>query len=110
LTVEEAIDSTLAGPLMVKGFIVADGCGAVWLCTAVAEPFPPQCGEPTLKVEGLDLDAVDGSRRVDGDPRVLRRVIALQGARLVYYPRLGSSKGHRVGEDILSGDPGTRAV
>jgi hypothetical protein len=32
--------------------------GDVRLCSALAESFPPQCGGPSLLVEGLDLDTV----------------------------------------------------
>ena len=32
----------------------------VRLCSALAESYPPQCGGPSLKVEGLDLSTVEG--------------------------------------------------
>ena len=59
LSIQEAIDSALAGPLMVKGFVVADGQGSVQLCSALLESYPPQCGEPSLRVQGLALESVD---------------------------------------------------
>ena len=49
LSVREAIDSELDGPLMVKGFVVQTG-DEVRLCSALAESFPPQCGEPSLRI------------------------------------------------------------
>ena len=67
LSVQEAIDSTLEGPLMVKGFVVADGSGSVQLCTTLAESFPPQCGDPSLEIEGLDLATVEGLQRDEAD-------------------------------------------
>ena len=60
LTIEEAIASTLEGPLMVKGYLVAPEGGPVRLCSALLESYPPQCGEPSLVVEGLDLATVEG--------------------------------------------------
>ena len=30
------------------------------LCSALLESYPPQCGEPSLVVEGLDLATVAG--------------------------------------------------
>jgi predicted small lipoprotein YifL len=60
LSVQEAIDSTLEGPLAVKGYIVAPEGEPVRLCTALLESYPPQCGEPSLVVEGLDLSTVEG--------------------------------------------------
>jgi len=65
LTVDEALASTLEGPLMVAGFLVAAG-DEVRLCSALAESFPPQCGGSSLLVEGLDLAAVEGLQ-TEGD-------------------------------------------
>ena len=60
LAIEEAIASTLEGPLMVKGYLVAPEGGPVRLCSALLESYPPQCGDPSLVVEGLDLATVEG--------------------------------------------------
>jgi hypothetical protein len=68
LSIQEAINSTLAGPLMVKGFVVAHGQGAVQLCSALAESYPPQCGGPALEVIGLDLATVEGLSRDETSP------------------------------------------
>ena len=65
LTVNEALASTLDGPLMVAGFLVATGDEAR-LCSALAESFPPQCGGSSLLVEGLDLATVEGLQ-TEGD-------------------------------------------
>lgn len=63
LSVEEALASTLAGPLLVQGFIVARDGEPVRLCDLLAESYPPQCGGASLVVEGLDLDTVEGLTR-----------------------------------------------
>jgi hypothetical protein len=68
LSIQEAIHSTLAGPLIVKGFVVANGQGAVQLCSALAESYPPQCGGPSLEVIGLDLATVEGLSRDETSP------------------------------------------
>lgn len=47
LTVSEVIASDLEGPLQVKGYVI-DGR----LCEAILESEPPQCGEPSLRIEG----------------------------------------------------------
>jgi hypothetical protein len=65
LTIEEAIASTLEGPLMVKGFLVAPDGEPIRLCSALLESYPPQCGEPSLVVEGLDLESVEGLTRAE---------------------------------------------
>ena len=65
LTVEEAIASTLEGPLMVAGYLVATG-DDVRLCSALAESYPPQCGGASLVVEGLDPAGVEGLKSEGG--------------------------------------------
>jgi hypothetical protein len=36
------------------GFVIADGAGTR-MCAAVLESYPPQCGEPSVALEGFDL-------------------------------------------------------
>lgn len=55
LTVEDAIDDSVTGVVAVKGHLLDDGTG-LKLCGALAESFPPQCGGPSLTVEGFDFD------------------------------------------------------
>ena len=57
--VEDALRSTSQEPLLVRGAVVATR-EEVRLCSALAESYPPQCGGPSLKVEGLDLSTVEG--------------------------------------------------
>ena len=59
ISVSDALASDLPGPLLVNGFIVARGDN-VRLCSALAESFPPQCAQESLKVDGLDLASVEG--------------------------------------------------
>lgn len=51
LSVGEAIASDLDGPLMVRGYLI-ERDGELRLCEAILESSPPQCGEPSLRVEG----------------------------------------------------------
>ena len=51
LSIQEAIDSDLDGPLMVRGYLI-ERDGELRLCEAILESSPPQCGEPSLRVEG----------------------------------------------------------
>lgn len=64
LSVEEATASDVPGPLMVTGFLVAEG-DEILLCDVLLESFPPQCGGASLVVEGLDLGAYE--TRSEGD-------------------------------------------
>jgi hypothetical protein len=51
LSVAEAIGSGLEGPLLVRGVLV-ERDGKLRLCSAILESHPPQCGEPSLAIEG----------------------------------------------------------
>ena len=59
LTVREAIDSDLEGPLLVRGAVVAVQGQDIRLCDALAESFPPQCGGDSVVVKGLDLGTLE---------------------------------------------------
>lgn len=58
VSIAEALASDSDDPLLVEGALVAVGGEPARLCSALAESFPPQCGEPSLVVEGLSLSAV----------------------------------------------------
>ena len=51
LSIREAIDSDLDGPLMVRGYLI-ERDGELRLCDGILESYPPQCGDPSLRVEG----------------------------------------------------------
>ena len=71
LTVEEAIASTLDGPLLVRGYYVSDG-SVVRLCSALAESHPPQCGGASLRLEPklmLDADELETAEGVTWSER-----------------------------------------
>jgi hypothetical protein len=59
ISVAEARRSRLDGPLLVRGYVLAEGSN-VRLCDALLESFPPQCGAPSLEVRGFDLAALPG--------------------------------------------------
>jgi hypothetical protein len=65
LTIREALESDVEGPLLVRGALHAQG-GDVRLCEALAESYPPQCGGPSLRVEGLSLSDVEGVQTTQG--------------------------------------------
>lgn len=54
ISIEEALTSTAAEPLLVNGALFVDPDGSAWLCSAMAESFPPQCGGSRLEVRGLE--------------------------------------------------------
>lgn len=65
LTVSEALASDLEGPLTVVGLLLDDG-SSIRLCEVSLESYPPQCGEPSLDVEGVTVAELDGAQR-EGD-------------------------------------------
>lgn len=65
LTVSEALASDLDGPLTVTGVLIQRD-GELRLCETVAEPFPPQCGDPNMIVTGVDLAGLEGAQNEQG--------------------------------------------
>ena len=66
LTPEEARDAS--GEVTVEGALIALEGEPVRMCSAILESYPPQCGQPSLEVRGLDLDSLDlSSTRPDDD-------------------------------------------
>jgi hypothetical protein len=51
LSVGEAVARGRGGPLLVRGYLI-ERDGVLRLCDAILESYPPQCGEPSLRVEG----------------------------------------------------------
>lgn len=58
LSVSEAIASDVAGPLAVRGYVIARE-DEYRLCEAILESDPPQCGEPSLRIEGPPRDELE---------------------------------------------------
>ncbi len=53
VSVVQALSEGGSDPIAVTGFFISDGSGA-WLCEAVAESYPPQCGGERLSVTNPD--------------------------------------------------------
>ena len=66
LTVEEALSSSVEGPLLVEGFYLHEQGGPPRLCAVSLESYPPQCGEPALVVNGLQESEIEGLTREGG--------------------------------------------
>ncbi len=64
LTGEEVLRAD-DGRLTVRGTLFADARD-VRLCSAILESHPPQCGEPSLRVRGLDLVGVSNMEQAKG--------------------------------------------
>jgi hypothetical protein len=71
LTPAEAADAS--GEVTVEGVLIAIEGDPVRMCSAILESYPPQCGQPSLEIRGLDLDSLDlGSTRPDDDVTAAR--------------------------------------
>ena len=57
LSVGEAVSNDIDGGFAIRGFYLDDASGT-WLCDALAESFPPQCGGDRIPFDnsaGIDL-------------------------------------------------------
>ncbi len=66
LTVSEALESNLDEPLLVQGLFIQEGDGQPRLCEVALESLPPQCGEPSLLVNGAVPEDFDGAKSSAG--------------------------------------------
>jgi hypothetical protein len=62
-----------SGEVTVEGALIAIEGEPVRLCSAILESYPPQCGEPSIEVRGLDLDTLDLSETRPGEDVVAAR-------------------------------------
>ena len=61
LTIADAMVTAAQGPLLVTGYLI-ERDGELRLCSAILESYPPQCGEPSLEVQGDVDDDLIGER------------------------------------------------
>lgn len=66
LSVQDALVSELDGPLLVRGYLI-ERDGELRLCDAILESSPPQCGEPSLRVESETLTPSEERASVLGE-------------------------------------------
>jgi hypothetical protein len=65
ISVADAINSKLDGPLLVNGFLFTKG-GVVWLCTSLPREEYPTCGEPSVRLLGLDPATAESVEFLEG--------------------------------------------
>ena len=58
-SIEAAIAAAQTEPTLVNGILFKDLDGTIWLCSALLESSPPQCGEPRLLVVNFPPDTAD---------------------------------------------------
>ena len=64
MSVQEAVLVELDAPTLVTGYLIESG-GTLKLCESLQESSPPGCGEPSLTIEGSDLDDEPRGELVD---------------------------------------------
>lgn len=79
ITVEQLVARSADTPIAVQGLLHIDH-GTARLCAAILESFPPQCGEPSVEVIGLDPSAVAGTTTAQGVTWKEGTVLTLQRA------------------------------
>jgi hypothetical protein len=65
ITVEQLLARSADTPIAVQGLLHADQ-GSTRLCATILESYPPQCGQPSVELVGLDLSAVEGATTAEG--------------------------------------------
>jgi hypothetical protein len=65
VAIEEVAEADVDVAVRVRGpvFLVD---GTTRICSAILESFPPQCGEPSLVVEGWDIDSDERAQTEGG--------------------------------------------
>jgi hypothetical protein len=77
LTIAQALESELDGPLLVRGWLIAVG-DEVRLCAEIAESNPPECAGASLRIEDVDVGAL-GDLEQANDVSWSREVMKLLG-------------------------------
>jgi hypothetical protein len=65
ITVEQLLARSSDAPVAVRGLLHVDQ-GTARLCAAILESYPPQCGEPSAELVGLDVSTVEGTTTAQG--------------------------------------------
>jgi len=65
ITVGQLVARSADTPVAVQGLLHLDR-GVARMCAAILESYPPQCGEPSVELVGLDLAAVEGTTTAGG--------------------------------------------
>ena len=65
LTIDEALETDAEPPLLVRGYVVGRG-DELRVCSLLRESHPPQCGGPTLALEGFSESDIGDLRRAEG--------------------------------------------
>lgn len=71
------MDGEVSGEVDVLGFVVVDHEGTRF-CSVLMESFPPQCGAPSVDLEGLDPAALE--LQSEGETRWSDGVVVLRGS------------------------------
>ncbi len=68
VSVSAAVALGGSGTLVVRGYLI-ERDGVLRLCDAILESYPPQCGEPSLRVEGPSPAASERRVSLRGEVR-----------------------------------------
>lgn len=65
ITLEQLVERSADTPVAVRGILHVEG-RLVRLCASIRESYPPQCGDPSVELVGLDPSTVDGTTTSEG--------------------------------------------
>ena len=66
MDIEHALGIRGSKKMQVRGFLLCWDGEPLLLCSEFLESLPPQCGGPSLVVEGLDINTLTDVNRSDG--------------------------------------------
>jgi hypothetical protein len=106
ITVDQLPTGSYGTPITVRGFLhIEDGIAR--LCGAILESYPPQCGQPSVELIGLDVSTLGGTTtagNVTWKEGVVLRVLAAPDGRYTVVGSGGEASVH-VTLGLYSGVP-----
>lgn len=78
MTLRDALRTRPDDVITVRGFVVHDGT-TTRLCAELLESYPPQCGAPFVRLDGLVLNTVEGLTWSDGGMAWTSRPVPVRG-------------------------------
>lgn len=65
ITVEHLLKRSTDTPVAVQGLLLVNQ-EVARMCSSIKESYPPQCGEPSVELAGLDLSTIEGTMTAHG--------------------------------------------
>ncbi len=104
ITVDQLLARSSDTPISVQGLLLVDR-GSARLCGAILESYPPQCGEPSVELVGLDLATIDDTTTAEGVTWREGAVLSLERTADGRFTVVGVAPAAQIVVGIYSGVP-----